>query len=567
MAYLLVLKGPNAKQSLSLEKDRTLLGRNATCDIVFPANDFAVSREHACIARAQNKFFIEDLGSRNGTYVNNQAVKEKTQLKDNDQIRICDFLYSFHETTPALKPPQLKDQGLEQTIEDAEPLSNYEASVSNTSQVFLESQPIEKLRAVIDISNNLSKTLELDTLLPKVVDSLFQVFKQADRGFIILREEATERDKTVERLIPKVIKTRRVQDETTTSYSRAIVRECLRTVQAFLSDDATSDARFSMSQSIADFRIRSVMCAPLWSQDTGKAFGVIQLDTQDRTKKFTQDDLTLLMAVANQASIALENARLHEDSLAQERMQRDLELAHQVQLSFLPRQLPDVPGYEFYACYEPQQEVGGDYYGFIPLSPKERGLAIMLGDVAGKGVPASLLMAKLSSDARFCLLSQTEPGAAITVLNDLLYQNTSQMDRFVTLAAALLDPRKHSVAVVNAGHPTPLLVDGKTGKWRDATPKNGVGLPLGVMEGSRYAAHEVHLEPGDCLLIFSDGVTEAMDKQNNQINLKAVEMALREGPLPPRILGERIINFVKQHAQGRSQHDDITLVCFGRSKN
>src|SRR5262249_44143399 len=156
--------------------------------------------------------------------------------------------------------------------------------------------------------------------------------------FIILREEAVERDKPVERLIPKVIKTRRVQDESMASYSRSIVRECLKTVQAFLSDDAATDKRFNMSQSVADFRIRSVMCAPLWTQDTHKAFGVIQLDTQDRSKKFTPDDLSLLMAVAGQASVSLENARLHEDLLKQERLRRDVELAHQVQLSFLPKQ-------------------------------------------------------------------------------------------------------------------------------------------------------------------------------------------------------------------------------------
>src|SRR5205809_2749747 len=105
MAHLVVLKGLNAKQSITLEKDRILLGRNASCDIVLPANDFAVSREHACILRVQSKFFIEDMGSRNGTFVNNQPVTERRQLNDNDKIRICDFLYGFHENAPVPKPP------------------------------------------------------------------------------------------------------------------------------------------------------------------------------------------------------------------------------------------------------------------------------------------------------------------------------------------------------------------------------------------------------------------------------------------------------------------------------
>jgi sigma-B regulation protein RsbU (phosphoserine phosphatase) len=560
MAYLQVLKGANAQQSIALEKDRTLLGRNATCDIVFPANDFAVSREHACIVRTDGKFFVEDLGSRNGTFLNNQQITARVPLADSDQIRICDFLYSFHQTLPP-QPPPIPDD-----LFDGEPeeLSGVEASVSNSSQVFLD-QPNEKLRALIDISNNLSKTLELDPLLPKIVDSLFQLFKQADRGFIILREQVTEKDKTIDRLIPKVIKTRRTQDETSASYSRAIVRECLKTVQAFLSDDASQDKRFNMSQSIADFRIRSVMCAPLWTQEDNKAFGVIQVDTQDRTKRFTQEDLNLLMAVANQASTALENARMHENLLARDRLERDLALAQEVQLSFLPTKTPVVPGYEFFRHYEPAQEVGGDYYGFIPLANQQKGWAILLGDVAGKGVPAALLMAKLSSDARFCLLSEPDAGKAISALNELLYQNTSQMDRFVTLAGAVLDPVQHKVIFVNAGHPTPLVYRRATGKLEDATQRDVINLPLGVAEGIVYGSRQLELDPGDAVLMFSDGVTEAMDKNNNQLQFQAFHAALKEGGLPPQALGDRIVKLVRQHAAGRSQHDDITLVCFGRT--
>jgi phosphoserine phosphatase RsbU/P len=566
MAYLVVLKGQNAKQSISLDKERVVLGRNANCDVVFPANDFAVSREHACILRLQSKFYIEDMGSRNGTFVNNQQLQARQPLKDNDKIRICDFLYSFHDTAPVPKKPLPADVTPEQTIDETEDFSTYEASVSNTSHVFLETQPAERLRLILEISTNLRQTLELDTLLPKIVDTLFQIFKQADRGFIILRDEVVERDKVVDRLIPRVIKTRRPQDETSASYSRSIVRECCKKAEAFLSDDAAQDKRFNMAQSIADFRIRSVMCAPLCAQD-GKAFGVIQLDTQDRSKKFTADDLNLLMAVANQASVAMENARLHEESLARERMKQQLELAHQIQLSFLPQGLPNVPGYEFFALYEPAQEVGGDYYGFVQLSPQHPRMAITLGDVAGKGIPAALLMAKLSSDTRFCLSGDMEPGKAIGLLNDLLYPHTSQMDRFVTLAAVILDSATHVATFVNAGHPSPLLIRKNAAAPVETTSRDVIGLPLGIIEGSVFESCQLQLDPGDCIVMFSDGVTEAMDKQNHQIDLKAVNTAVQEGLHAPKALGERIAKIVKQHAAGRSQHDDITIVCFGRIAN
>src|SRR5262245_29416412 len=179
MAYLVVLKGHNAKQSITVDKDRIVLGRNASCDVVFPANDFAVSREHACILRVQNKFFIEDMGSRNGTFLNNQPVTTRQPLKDSDKIRICDFLYSFHETLPAARPPPPPEPPADEGNEGPDEFSTFEASITSTSQLFLEAQPAERLRVMFDISNNLSKTLELDSLLPKILDSLFQVFKQA----------------------------------------------------------------------------------------------------------------------------------------------------------------------------------------------------------------------------------------------------------------------------------------------------------------------------------------------------------------------------------------------------
>ena len=565
MAYLLVLKGTNAKQSLTLDKDRTLMGRNASCDVVFPANDFAVSREHACLVRDKGKFFLEDLGSRNGTYLNDSKIAGRVVLKDSDKIKICDFLYSFHETSPTKKLPLPEDFRSEQTIDEPDDFSTFEAAVSNSSHLILETQPAERLRALVDITNNLCKTLDLDRLLPKIVDSLFLLFKQADRCFIILRDEVTERGKVIDRLIPKVIKTRTIQDETQASFSRSIVRECIKTLQAFLSDDAGADDRFKMAQSIADFRIRSVMCAPLISQDN-KAIGVIQLDTQNRSKKFIQDDLGLLLAVANQAAVALENARLHEDQLAQEGMRKALEVAREVQLSFLPRDVPKVSGYEFSAHYEPAQAIGGDYYDFIRLSTQNQRWAITLGDVAGKGVPAALLMAKLSSDARFSLMSDSDPAKAIMVLNNSLYPNTSRMDRFVTLAAAVLDPVTHTVTLVNAGHPTPLLIRKGVLQPEDARSKEIIGLPLGVMEDYTYESHQIQLLAGDVLLLFSDGVTDAMDKENVQINMQAIHSALSDGELGPKALVERIEKNLHQYSAGRSQHDDITLVCFGRNE-
>jgi serine phosphatase RsbU (regulator of sigma subunit)/pSer/pThr/pTyr-binding forkhead associated (FHA) protein len=559
MASLFVLKGPNQNASIPLERERMVLGRNGDCDVVI--NVPAVSREHARIIRKDGNYFIEDLKSRNGTQVNGQTIDADalTPLKENDKIKICDFLCSFHEPERKPIPKELRPGG--DTEEDdeggVEESSTVEASVSHTnSGMLLETQSTERLRALLEISAELSKTLELDRLLPKIIDRLFELFKQADRGFVILREEATGR------LIPKVIKTRRPQDESNARFSRSIVRQCLEKVEGFLSDDAATDSRFSLAQSIADFRIRSVMCAPLWTSD-GKAFGVIQLDTQDRGKKFAEEDLALLLGVAGQASIALENAKLHEDQLAQARLKRDLDLARQVQNSFLPRNPPELEGYEFFAYYEAALAVGGDYYGFIPLGGPR--VAVAVGDVAGKGVPAALLMAKLSSEARFCLLTERTAHEAISKLNDLLVPHTSQMDRFVTLSAAVLDASTHTVTFVNAGHPPPLLYRKATGKVEDATPNTTVGLPLGVVDGFPYESSQVELAPGDFLLAFTDGVTDAKDAKENSFDMKGIYNVYRDGPYSPKAVGERLLKAVKQFSAGCPQYDDITVVGFGRT--
>ncbi len=508
MAALQILKGANEGTLVSLDGEKFILGRNPDCGIVIPVT--SVSREHAQILRIQGRYYIEDKQSRNGTYVNNQAITARTLLKSNDRVRICDFLAVFLDQQQNT-PLELPESGEEA---DAETSSTVEAMLTPSSNLLLETQPAEKLRGLLDISANLSKTLDLNELMPKIVESLFQLFRQADRCFVIQAEEGTNR------LLPRVVKTRRPNEDQNARPSRTIVRRCLESGQAFLTNDASRDERIQLSQSVVDFRIRSVMCVPLCPAE-GKPFGVIQLDTQDRSKTFTQEDLKLLWGVANQAAIAMENARMHEEAVIRERFNRDLELAKRVQTSFLPSTLPEVAGYDFFAHYQPAQVVGGDYYGFIPL-PQGR-LAVALGDVAGKGISAALLMAKLSSDARYCFLAEPDLGQAVSRLNDLLFEFTSPMDRFVTLSAAVLDPARHTITLVSAGHPSPQLWRKGQAALQDAVPRSTAGLPLGMVAGSAYNACEIALEPGDNLLLFSDGITDALDVRNNPFGMKGVQ--------------------------------------------
>jgi serine phosphatase RsbU (regulator of sigma subunit) len=558
MPSLHIVKGANEGSSIPLDGEKFVMGRNPDCGIVIPVT--SVSREHAQILRIHGKYYIEDKQSRNGTYINGQAITVRTQLRHNDKIRICDFQATFLEGQPTVTQDDMDDDGGEGPEGDG--TSTVEAMLASSSHMLLETQPAEKLRGLLEISANLNKTLELGPLLPKIVDSLFHLFRQADRCFLIQAEEGGKEGQ--QRLMPRVVKTRRPTDEANARFSRSIVRRCLDTATAFLSDDASRDDRIQLSQSVVDFKIRSVMCVPLCGAN-GKAFGVIQLDTQDRSKKFTQDDLKFLWGVANQAAVAMENARLHEEAVKTERVKRDLELAHKVQESFLPRKLPEVAGYDFAAHYKAALEVGGDYYGFIPLGDGR--LAVAVGDVAGKGISAALLMAKLSSDTRFSLLTEAEPAQAVTKLNGLLYEFTSEADRFVTLAVVLVDPAKHTATMVSAGHDSPLLYRAGNPRLEEVLPNNVAGLPLGIMAGYPYESCQVGLQPGDCLLVFTDGVTDSLNIKGEKFGREGIQRAVQgAGNTTPKDLVDRVAKAVTAHATGRDPFDDVTLVALGRKR-
>jgi serine phosphatase RsbU (regulator of sigma subunit)/pSer/pThr/pTyr-binding forkhead associated (FHA) protein len=562
---LSMTKGPEEGKVYYLNKEVMILGRQAACDIVIPVT--SVSREHAKITHADGEFYLYDNESRNGTYLNNNRMDTKLSevpLKNGDRIRICDVEFTvsgLEEGAPVSEAqPQMEDLEADSGEEDA---PSIEAAVANNNQV-LDAQPAEKLRGLLEISANLSKTLELEPLLPKIADTLFQVFRQADRCFIILTDEGNP-----SRLIPKVLKTRRPQDEQNARFSRTIVKRCLESGEAFTADDASRSDAVGMSQSVVDFRIRSVMCVPLIGL-SGKPFGVVQLDTQDRAKKFNRDDLSLLWCVANQAAIAMENAKMHQRALqeanARAARDADMNLAKQVQSSFLPEFEPNIGSYTCKAYYKSAQEVGGDYYGYTELSGGR--LAVAIGDVAGKGVPAALIMGKVSSETRFWLLTEPDVAEAVSKINTVLYPTLEKLCKFVTFEIVVIDPVSHKMVVVNAGHMMPLLLPGDGAEIRDVVSDEITGLPLGVTDDVPFESREFEINPGDTLLLYSDGVSEAMSVKGDQFGMPAIKKVLSDnlGSTPAEIV-QKMVEALDKHAAGREYpHDDITIVCIGRSK-
>jgi serine phosphatase RsbU (regulator of sigma subunit) len=554
MAFLELVRPGVPATRYAIDRERAVIGRNSDCDV--PLDVAAVSRRHAAIVREQDDFFVEDLKSRNGTFLNDQRVDQRAALRDGDELLICGQKFRFHgDHRPALGG----DTSLIDLIDNdsteaarASVMATFDVGGGGSASWRISAKPEVKLSALLEITNNLGKALSVDEILPKLLDSLFKIFVQADRGFVVMRPKADGP------LVPVAIKNRRQGDEQRARISRTIVEEAMNSRKAILSADASSDERFNMAQSIADFAIRSMICAPMIGTE-GEPLGVIQIDTLNQKARFSDEDLEVLAGVASHAGMSLENAKMHEQVLAQRGLERDLDLARRMQRALLPAHPPDVPGYCFFDYYQSARQVGGDYYDYVQL-PEGR-FAVIVGDVAGKGVSAALLMARLSSDVRFLLASEENPAVAVEKINNG-FSNADWQDKFVTMIVAVVDPTSHKLSLVNAGHMAPLLR--RNGGVIEAVGEETAGLPLGVATDLTYEAEHRTLEPGDFVTIFTDGFSEAMNADRDLYGLERLMEQVSSSAVSVNDLGQHILDDVSKFVDGHAQSDDMCLACFGR---
>lgn len=556
MAKLVLLQGGDAK-NFDLMGDEAVLGRHPECAIQLESN--MVSRRHARVFKKGDCFFIEDLGSGNGTVVNGDRIEGALQLANEDRIKLGPILFRFEDTTSAPNKTSKTDQFVSNNkvaVEVAtgeEDASMIMGSVGSNPFGGIQVRPEVKLKAVLEITRSLAGTVDLNTILPRILDSLFSIFPQADRGCILLKEEGRTQ------MIPRAIKHRRAGDDDSVKLSRTILTKVLTERTGILSADAANDSRFNASESISNFTIRSMMCVPLLGLN-GDPLGVINIDTQNPLKQFQNEDLDLLMAVAGQAAVTYENARLLVSYMEKQKQDNEMNIARSVQHALLPHQMPQVPGYEFYASYESAQAVGGDYYGCFTKADGKK-VCLAFGDVAGKGVPASLVMSRLSSVVQSTLEFVDDVGEACERINNHMCANAVE-GRFVTFTLAILDTETHEVSLSIAGHMSPIIrrVDGTIEEFPDET----IGMPLGVVEGIPFDVSRRKLEPGETIVIYTDGVSEAMNPASDLYGVEHLRDFISKGPSNPTELGRLILKDVKRHANGRYQNDDITLMSYGR---
>lgn len=550
MGKLILLQEGKATPFI-LGDGESIIGRLPECTIQLPSN--MVSRKHARVIKQGKNFILEDLGSGNGTFVNGVKIEGPHQLKHNDRIKFGPILLRYESDNPAPARTLVTEAKTapEFQIEEKDDTSTIMGAIEGGGFGLLESRPQEKLKAILEISRALAGTLEVEKLLPKILDSLFTIFPGADRGVILLKDEKGN-------MVPRAMKHRRASSDETVKLSRTILKAALEQKQAILSADAASDARFQASESISALTIRSMMCAPMLNLQ-GEPVGVINIDTQNPLMQFRSEDLEIMLAVAGQAALSYEGAKLLQSFVEKQKQDSEMSIAADVQHALLPETLPDVEGYEFFASYEAAQAVGGDYYDIILLGNGR--ICLAFGDVAGKGVPASLVMSRMSSAVRTLAELVADPAELMGKINDHMCAKAVE-GRFVTFVLTILDTVNHRMQVVNAGHMSPMirLPDGSIEEFPDET----IGVPIGVMEGFPFDVVERNLNPGETVVIYTDGVSEAMNPAGDLYGIDTLKSLIQGNSARPHELGPVIRKDVKRHANGRPQNDDITLMVFGR---
>lgn len=525
------------------------LGRHPDCDVQVDSN--MVSRFHAQLVNVDNKVMLEDLNSGNGSFLNGRQLEKNKPLplRHNDRIKLGPIKFRFEDEADDSSSEQGMTMGVD--LNDGAS-STIMGSASARGFGVFEVRPEEKLRGILKINQSLAGMIEVGSIAPKILDTLFEIFTQADRGAILMK------DTDYKKFVPVAQKQRIENEDESVRLSRTVLERVIKDKAGILSADAASDSRFSASESISSLTIHSMMCVPMLDME-GEVFGVISLDTQNPMKRFTEEDLELLLAVANQAAHSYENVRLLQSHNDKKKQDKEMKIASGVQKALLPEKLPEVNGYRFYASYDAAQAVGGDYFDCFLMGDQK--VCVSFGDVAGKGVPGALIMSRIASVVQNTMSFTDDVLLAIQRINSHMCHSMVE-GRFVTYILGVIDLRTNRITLANAGHMSPLIrkANGEVEEFNQET----IGIPIGIMDGYPYEVVERDIAVGDLFVLVTDGVDEAMNPAGELYTKERVEEFVAAGSSDPAEMGRALLADVRIHADGREQNDDITIMTFGR---
>jgi len=546
---LAIQQPDGSSRTLPLQnQQRISVGRSSDNDLAYP-DEAILSRRHMAFDCDGVDWWAEDLRSKNGTLINNEPLTARRKLKSGDRIsvgRLVMVLTDAHQGDSTanvvfeedmlghtvLTPGRISTS-LEQVVGHG--AGGLEAALRSPS---LAGTP--RVQALLDAGRELAGHRPLKELFRVILD-LATKSVGARRGVLMLEES----DGTL---------TPRAATGAGFRISNAVRERVMRHKESLLILDVALHDDLRESHTIVQQGIRSFLAVPLQTQD--KTIGLIYVDSgEQRLRRFTEEDLTLLTVMANIAAIRIENERLAEVEQVERMMKKELEQAADIQRNLLPRHPPPVDGLELAAFSYPCRSVGGDYFDYLKMSGGRMG--ILVGDVAGKGLAAALLMSSLQARVQVLI---DEPGDLAHLMGRLnaSVARTCPGNRFVTFFLCAYDPATGELAYSNAGHNPPYLVRAATGEIETLT----VGGPvLGILPVARYQAASVQLERGDVVVMFSDGITEAQSPTQEEYGedrlLEVIRPALRmsAGEIA-KTIGESVEAFMANAPAA----DDITLV-------
>lgn len=537
----IIIQAPDGSaRTVRLENARMALGRSSANELCF-AEDAGLSRQHLVFERSGDGWQVKDLGSKNGTLVNGQRITAPRALQPGDRISAGHLIIDC-AGAPASDQTVIFVEPLEISSGTGTVVTSLSGALSEGSgEGGMESSP--QVKALVRAGRELSGHMPLNELFELIMKLSIEAVGAA-RGVLLTLEG--------EELIVRAARGEGFR------ISNAVRDRLLRDKSSILVRDARLDQVLRDSMSIVEQQIRSILAVPL--QTDNRVIGIIYLDSPHFVHEFTREDLNLLTVMANIAAIRIEHARLSEVEAVERVLARDMSQAAEIQRRLLPTKVPQMAGVELAGYNAACRTVGGDYYDFIPFPGGEIGMIV--GDVAGKGMPAALLMSSLQARVQVLFDEPHDLASRVTRLNRSISTNCPD-NRFITFFVGSLDPRNGEFTFCNAGHNPGILVR----QNGDVEWLSGGGIILGIMPQATYEQSTRRVEPGDTLVLYSDGVTEARqpnaDEEFGEERLASIVAELRGQPAASIVEG--VIQRLTAWMDGVPAADDVTLVVARRT--
>jgi sigma-B regulation protein RsbU (phosphoserine phosphatase) len=491
-----------------LRGDALVVGRALDADVTL--SDPFASRRHSRFFQTGAEIFVEDLGSRNGTIVNGQAIQQPTRVGPGDVIKISNSLIRITAEAPVpARPPEPEDDFLDGTVfrPASELLDRQSAPAGGETDL---RRYAGRLKILNEVHQALGRSLTLGELLELILDRIFDLLRP-DRGAILLKEKDGGYQPAASRST--------AGGPESLVFSRSLVREVADKGMAAIVFDVQADERFAAAQSMLLSGIRSLVAAPLLDPDG--TLGLIVLESRAGVRQFSEEDLELLVSLASVAGLHLRNLALAMEAAERRRLEQELALARRIQVALLPDRLPEVPGWELYGGNIPSRGVSGDYYEVLTRSDG-RECVLMIADVAGKGMAASLLTVSLQALSAGPVEDGLPPDEICARLSRQLYRRTPP-EKYATAFLGILEPATGRLRYTNAGHNPPLILRASG----EAEELGSTGVPLGLLPHAPYSAGEAALAPGDVLVLYTDGLVEAESPEGNEYGLERLKAVCR----------------------------------------